>query len=77
MNNSTYRLCKAPDGRQFYMAGKIMFSCLGYNTVVVNDRVTGHEAIAPRQYANWREMADDMEASGIDNIFAPFARDWG
>jgi hypothetical protein len=62
------------------MAGQYMFSCFGYAPKVDNkdpSKIIGHEAVGLKEYSTWREMADDMEACGITNIFAPFARDWG
>lgn len=76
----SYMLCKAPNSREFYMAGNVMFSCFGYAPKVdekMPDKIKGWEAVGVKQYETWREMADDMEASGIANIFSPFARDWG
>lgn len=70
-------LCKAPNGKEFYMAGERMWSCFGYNKTVENDAVVGYKAAGYKEYSDWRKMADDMEAGGIKNIFAPFARDWG
>jgi hypothetical protein len=73
-------LCKAPNSREFYMAGQCMFSCFGYAATVDDntpDKIIGWEAVGFKEYSTWREMADDMEECGIKNIFAPFARDWG
>lgn len=75
-----YMLCKAPNGREFYMAGNRMFSCFGYAPTVEAkepDTITGWDAVGFKEYLTWRDMAEDMEACGIENIFAPFARDWG
>lgn len=77
MFDNCYMLCQAPNSRQFYMVGSCMFSCFGYAPNVKNGKIIGHTAVDYKEYSDWRDMADDMVLSGIENIFRPFARDWG
>lgn len=75
--SDSYMLCKAPNGREFYMMDSMMFSCFGYVPIVRDGKITGYKAIDVKEYKNWRDMAEDMVSGGIENIFKPFARDWG
>lgn len=73
-----YELCRGKNGRQFYMTDESMWSCFGWERTEGPDgKPQDGRAIGFKQYSGWREMAEDMVASGIENPFAPFARDWG
>ena len=74
----SYKLLTTPNGRTFYMAGGMMFSCHGHCPSYDDmNRFEGWKPVDLKEYKTWREMADDIEANGISNPFAPFARDWG
>jgi hypothetical protein len=75
----SYKLCTAPDGREFYMVGNKMFSHLGYSQQFSDDQkvAVSYKAVGYKDYSGWRDMADDMEKAGIANIFTPFSTDFG